>query len=224
MNGMPVHVNPPQQSPHHQMNMPPLQNMNPINSGPNMMNNNNNPNLSNPINSNNSNNGPPVTANNNNNNNSPTTPLHGPNHSNNNLPGSNNGPTNLGNPANTNSSNMNNPNNHQMMHPGSMGGNMGNMGPNMGQGMGQNMGGPMMGNNPNNMGGMPGSGQMSMFPGHKPMPVSAGKVYPADTPMVFNPQNPNAPPIYPCGVCHKEVHDNDQGLLCESGCNFWFHR
>lgn len=39
----------------------------------------------------------------------------------------------------------------------------------------------------------------------KPMPVSAGKVYPADQPMVFNSQNPNAPPIYPCGICHKEV-------------------
>ncbi|ESO89625.1 hypothetical protein LOTGIDRAFT_59649, partial [Lottia gigantea] len=31
-------------------------------------------------------------------------------------------------------------------------------------------------------------------------------------------------PIYPCGICHKEVHENDQGILCESGCNFWFHR
>ncbi|XP_046399858.1 protein pygopus-like [Ischnura elegans] len=60
--------------------------------------------------------------------------------------------------------------------------------------------------------------------GPRPMPVSAGKVYPPDQPMVFNPQNPNAPPIYPCGICHKEVHDNDQALLCESGCNFWFHR
>uniref|UniRef100_A0A023F2P4 Putative vesicle coat complex copii subunit sec24/subunit sfb2 n=1 Tax=Triatoma infestans TaxID=30076 RepID=A0A023F2P4_TRIIF len=62
------------------------------------------------------------------------------------------------------------------------------------------------------------------YPPPKPMPVSAGKVYPVDQPMVFNPQNPNAPPIYPCGVCHKEVHDNDQAILCESGCNFWFHR
>lgn len=51
-----------------------------------------------------------------------------------------------------------------------------------------------------------------------------GKVYPHDQPMVFNPSNPNAPPIYPCGACHKEVHDNDQAILCESGCNFWFHR
>ncbi|KAJ8981952.1 hypothetical protein NQ317_002124 [Molorchus minor] len=35
---------------------------------------------------------------------------------------------------------------------------------------------------------------------------------------------PERAPIYPCGVCHKEVHDNDQAILCESGCNFWFHR
>ncbi|GAB6020591.1 hypothetical protein CHUAL_003270 [Chamberlinius hualienensis] len=58
----------------------------------------------------------------------------------------------------------------------------------------------------------------------KPMTVTSGRIYPVDQPMVFNPQNPNAPPIYPCGICHKEVHDNDQAILCESGCNFWFHR
>ncbi|RUS82034.1 hypothetical protein EGW08_010190 [Elysia chlorotica] len=50
------------------------------------------------------------------------------------------------------------------------------------------------------------------------------KVYPPNQPMVFNPSNPSAPPIYPCGICHKEVHENDQAVLCESGCNFWFHR
>ncbi|XP_014779726.1 protein pygopus [Octopus bimaculoides] len=50
------------------------------------------------------------------------------------------------------------------------------------------------------------------------------KVYPRNKSMVFNPANPNAPPIYPCGTCHKEVHDSDQAILCESGCNFWFHR
>jgi hypothetical protein len=58
----------------------------------------------------------------------------------------------------------------------------------------------------------------------KPVPLMSGKVYPAEQSMVFNPANPNAPPIYPCGICHKEVHDNDQAILCESGCNFWFHR
>lgn len=58
----------------------------------------------------------------------------------------------------------------------------------------------------------------------KPGSMMAGKIYPHDQPRVFNPANPNAPPIYPCGICHKEVHDNDQAILCESGCNFWFHR
>ena len=24
------------------------------------------------------------------------------------------------------------------------------------------------------------------------------------------PQNPSAPPIYPCGICHKEVAETDQ--------------
>ena len=60
--------------------------------------------------------------------------------------------------------------------------------------------------------------------GPSPLSMSSEKVYPENQPMVFNPQNPNAPPIYPCGICHKEVHDNDQAILCESGCNFWFHR
>lgn len=63
----------------------------------------------------------------------------------------------------------------------------------------------------------PGGPMMGGMPMH-------GKVYPPNQPMVFNPANPNAPPIYPCGVCHKEIHDNDQAILCESGCNFWFHR
>ncbi|XP_043279272.1 uncharacterized protein [Venturia canescens] len=54
--------------------------------------------------------------------------------------------------------------------------------------------------------------------------VKCGKTYPGDQPVILNYQNPHAPPIYPCGICHKEVSDNDQGIICESGCNFWFHR
>ncbi|ODN03542.1 Protein pygopus [Orchesella cincta] len=81
-------------------------------------------------------------------------------------------------------------------------------------------GGPGMNNGMNPMG-MP---QQQWNGPPKPMPMQSGKIYPHDQPMVFNPQNPNAPPIYPCGVCHKEVHDNDQAIPCESGCNFWFHR
>lgn len=102
------------------------------------------------------------------------------------------------------------PNNNNM---GPMGGGGGGMGPNS-----------MFG--PNDMCG-PGSNMMSGGPGvngPKPMSIGAGKMYPPDQQKVFNPQNPSAPPIYPCGVCHKEVHDNDQGILCESGCNFFFHR
>lgn len=64
----------------------------------------------------------------------------------------------------------------------------------------------------------------TLGPGMSPLSMSSEKIYPADQPMVFNPQNPNAPPLYPCGICHREVHDNDQAILCESGCNFWFHR
>ncbi|KAH1011689.1 hypothetical protein HUJ04_001007 [Dendroctonus ponderosae] len=119
---------------------------------------------------------------------------------------------------------MNNPMNGPMNGPGPMGGPHGPGGPHGGPGggMGHMNGpngpiGPPMNNNNFMM-----SPMNAMY--SKPMPVSAGKVYPADQPMVFNSQNPNAPPIYPCGICHKEVHDNDQAILCESGCNFWFHR
>ncbi|XP_018331562.1 protein pygopus [Agrilus planipennis] len=117
-----------------------------------------------------------------------------------------------------------------MAGPGSMNGPMSN-GPMNGP-MHGGMNGPMSGNMNMNVSNGPIGPPMNnnfmmspmsnMYP--KPMPPSAGKVYPADQPMVFNSQNPNAPPIYPCGVCHKEVHDNDQAILCESGCNFWFHR
>lgn len=71
---------------------------------------------------------------------------------------------------------------------------------------------------------VPGGPGPHMGPGGPMAHPSTGKVYPPNQSMVFNPSNPNAPPIYPCGVCHKEVHDNDQAILCESGCNFWFHR
>ncbi|XP_008553271.1 protein pygopus [Microplitis demolitor] len=126
------------------------------------------------------------------------------------------GPTTLNNmnitgPQMNNMSNMNVSHSNQMTH---ISGPMGSMSNNMGSGppMGHPMNIP-----PHGFQGPPGMGS-------KPMPVSAGKIYPPDQPMVFNSQNPNAPPIYPCGICHKEVHDNDQGILCESGCNFWFHR
>merc|ERR1712042_111071 len=98
--------------------------------------------------------------------------------------------------------------------PPGMGGPPGSMGP-----------GPAgMGGGPPGIGGVPpgmGGGPPGMG---GPGPMGRDTVYPPDQPMIFNPQNPSAPPIYPCGICRKEVHENDQALLCESGCNFWFHR
>ena len=41
---------------------------------------------------------------------------------------------------------------------------------------------------------------------------------------VFNPNNPSAPTVYLCGICQKEVQDNHQAIMCESGCSFWYHR
>ncbi|RDD45222.1 Pygopus-like protein 1 [Trichoplax sp. H2] len=38
------------------------------------------------------------------------------------------------------------------------------------------------------------------------------------------PQQEPDEPSYPCGACGKEVNDNDDAILCESGCDVWFHR
>merc|ERR1719461_1361375 len=105
-------------------------------------------------------------------------------------------------------------------HPGNI-----PMGPSSHPGMGGQS--PVMGHSGPSPGHHSMGGPSPVHPGMggpSPLSMSSEKVYPADQPMVFNPQNPNAPPIYPCGICHKEVHDNDQAILCESGCNFWFHR
>ena len=92
--------------------------------------------------------------------------------------------------------------------------------------------GPSMGNN--GMGPMnpgmnvpmgPSSHPNVMQPIQSPLPVlSNEKIYPPGQPKVFDSQNPSAPPIFPCGVCRKEVKEDDQAILCESSCNFWFHR
>jgi len=30
--------------------------------------------------------------------------------------------------------------------------------------------------------------------------------------------------LFPCGICTKEVNDEDEAILCEAGCAFWYHR
>ena len=66
---------------------------------------------------------------------------------------------------------------------------------------------------------------MSMPPNGNPQQQNAfGKRYPVGQPIISNPANPNAPPIYACGNCRREVHENEQGIMCESSCTFWYHR
>ena len=31
-------------------------------------------------------------------------------------------------------------------------------------------------------------------------------------------------PVYPCGICRREVNDNDDAIFCETGCAQWYHR
>lgn len=62
---------------------------------------------------------------------------------------------------------------------------------------------------------------MSRYPPHN---KGNDKMFPLDRQRVLNTANPHAPPVYVCGICQKEVHDNDQAIMCESGCSFWHHR
>ncbi|XP_038078338.1 protein pygopus-like [Patiria miniata] len=32
------------------------------------------------------------------------------------------------------------------------------------------------------------------------------------------------PPIFICGICRMDIHEGEETILCESGCNMWFHR
>ena len=124
---------------------------------------------------------------------------------------------------------------HPVGMPPQMGGPMSQHGPpNAGPMMNPNGPGGMMPGNARMMGG--GGGPRGMSPGMGPKPPGmmgggppppmpgGGRSYPPEQSMVFNAANPNAPPIYQCGFCRKEIHDNDQAILCESGCNFWYHR
>ena len=29
---------------------------------------------------------------------------------------------------------------------------------------------------------------------------------------------------YPCGICGREVKDDDEAMQCEVDCMFWFHK
>jgi len=39
-----------------------------------------------------------------------------------------------------------------------------------------------------------------------------------------SPTHPYIPPVFPCGLCRREILDNVQAVQCYLGCKFWFHR
>lgn len=57
-----------------------------------------------------------------------------------------------------------------------------------------------------------------------PPPQMMPRTYPPHTHHINNPQNPNSSSIAICGSCHKEAQDTEGTVLCESGCNFFYHR
>lgn len=40
----------------------------------------------------------------------------------------------------------------------------------------------------------------------------------------MNRSNLTIDPVYPCGICKREVNDNDDAIFCETGCSQWYHR
>ncbi|XP_071964480.1 uncharacterized protein [Antedon mediterranea] len=41
--------------------------------------------------------------------------------------------------------------------------------------------------------------------------------------LMFHP-NMNRQSSYPCGMCQQEVQDTDTAIMCEGGCDFWYHK
>jgi len=66
--------------------------------------------------------------------------------------------------------------------------------------------------------------QMPLNGSHPQMMNTFGKQYPVGQAIVQNPNNSHAPPIYPCGICRREVHESEPGIMCEAGCSFWYHK
>jgi len=61
------------------------------------------------------------------------------------------------------------------------------------------------------------------------IPIGAlGRLFPGDQPVIvqnsISPTHPYIPPVFPCGLCRREILDNVQAVHCYLGCKFWFHR
>jgi len=55
-----------------------------------------------------------------------------------------------------------------------------------------------------------------------------GRLFPGDQAVIVqnstSPTHPYIPPVFPCGLCRREILDNVHGVHCYLGCKFWFHR
>jgi len=47
---------------------------------------------------------------------------------------------------------------------------------------------------------------------------------PVEGPAEMNRSSLEIDPVYPCGICKREVNDNDDAIFCETGCAQWYHR
>jgi len=61
------------------------------------------------------------------------------------------------------------------------------------------------------------------------VPVGAlGRLFPGGQSVIvqnsISPTHPYIPPVFPCGLCRREILDNVQAVQCYLGCKFWFHR
>ena len=67
--------------------------------------------------------------------------------------------------------------------------------------------------------------EQEMKDDHQEVPQleSSENLYPSGQSLVLNPEDPNGEPIYSCGKCQRQVNVEEQAILCQAGCTFWYH-
>ena len=63
----------------------------------------------------------------------------------------------------------------------------------------------------------------AMPPGSGPYPNNMGNSHNANGPMPSMMYN-NPQTLFPCGICHQQVQDSEDAVVCNSGCHTWYHR
>ncbi|RMX56079.1 pygopus homolog 1 [Pocillopora verrucosa] len=60
--------------------------------------------------------------------------------------------------------------------------------------------------------------------GVPPAFITESNTHPTETTLEINRPSHEIDPVYPCGICKREVNDNDDAIFCETGCAQWYHR